>query len=551
MLSVSVDAQSPEWMWAQSAGYDGNDNLENIATDSNGNVYVVGYFSSQFITFGLYILENAGFETNDIFIAKYSQEGDVLWAMSAGGSNDDRAISVAVDNSGNLYVAGYFASNSIHFDSLTLVNNNPDYSNFFLVKFTSDGEVIWARTSTDSPYNDFYNYVYSDNQGNIYATGGFGSYSISFNTTTLYNFQSGTDDVLIVKYDSSGNFIWAKSGGGDYYDMGNVITADIYGNVWVCGQFTSSFIYFENTIHENENPGLNDVFINQYDSLGNLQWSHCAGGNNGDFPLTIVPDNNGNAFIGGYFKSYFITFGNYTLNSWGSPYGDLFLVKYSTGGEALWAINSIDSPSSDAINSLCMDTSGNLYATGHFQSQDITFGNITLHNSNPPGQEIFVVKFNESGIVDWAITAKGEDHDEAFSIALNNSGNVIIGGRFFSETLCFGPNELTNYFPGLNDVFVAKYSSIVNTNERVEETGSTMFPNPFTESFEIILQSHLKRDPVELIMYNNFGQRVGNEVFANEEPLILKRPGLTSGLYTIVLLQNSRVIEIMKAIVKD
>lgn len=542
-------SQFPSWMWAQSAGDNGNDNLENIAIDSNGDVYAVGYYSSQFITFGSFLLENAGSGTNDIFIVKYSDTGDVVWAMSFGGGNDDRAISIAADQVGHLYVTGYFCSSVVHFGSYTLTNTNSYYSNFFLVKFNSDGDVIWAKTSNDSPYNDSFNYVHADNYGNVYTTGGFASYSISLNSTTLYNYHVGYDDILVVKYDSEGNVKWAKSAGGFENDIGNIITSDISGNVWISGQFTSSLLYIESYIHENE--GLNDIFITKYDSLGNIQWSQCSGGNNGDFPLTILPDNNGDIFLAGYYKSYYITFGNYTLYSCGSPYGDFFLVKINPEGETVWAINSANSPSSDAINSLCLDSFGDLYATGHFQSQFISFGEITLHNSNPPQQEIFLVKFDNSGVAEWALSAQGDDHDEAFSVALNNNGKIFIGGRFFSETLQFGSIELNNFFPGLNDIFVAEYSILTETQVQDDENGFILFPNPFNDFFEIADQYQLYKYPVEVIIYNILGQCVGKAEFDAGEQFIVRNSNLAEGIYSVRLTQNNQFIKTFRAVHTD
>jgi hypothetical protein len=413
----------------------------------------------------------------------------------------------------------------------------------------STGEIIWAKTSNDSPYNDSFNYVYADNYNNVFVTGSFSSYSISFNSTTLYNYSSGYDDILVVKYDSDGNFNWAKSAGGLDNDIGNIITSDVNGNIWISGQFTSSILYYEDYIHYNE--GLNDVFVTKYDSLGNILWSQCSGGNEGDFPLAILPDNNGNVFLAGYFRSYFITFGNYTLYSCGSPYGDYFLVKFNPEGETTWAINAEDSPSSDAINSLCMDSCGNLFATGHFQSQYITFGDITLHNSNPPGQEIFIVKFNSSGVAEWAISAQGDDHDESFSIALNNNGSLFIGGRFFSETLKFGSINLTNFFPGFNDVFVAEYTGFTETQLQNDQNGFVLFPNPFNEIFEIADHRELYQYPSEVIVFNMLGQQVGRTEFDAGEQLIIRNYNLGEGIYSVRLIQNEQIITTFRAVHTD
>ena len=92
-------AQSPNYLWAKSAGGNDYDYGYSVATDASGNCFVCGRFYSSSITFGSYTLNNAG--DYDIFLVKYAPDGNVIWAKSAGGTSEDDGISVATDASGN------------------------------------------------------------------------------------------------------------------------------------------------------------------------------------------------------------------------------------------------------------------------------------------------------------------------------------------------------------------------------------------------------------------------------------------------------------------
>src|SRR5436190_20577711 len=88
-LNFNSSAQAPNWLWAYNAGGANDDMGISIAIDNSGNSYVTGYFGSPSITFGSTTLTNAG--NYDIFIVKYSPTGNVLWAKSVGGSGHDYA----------------------------------------------------------------------------------------------------------------------------------------------------------------------------------------------------------------------------------------------------------------------------------------------------------------------------------------------------------------------------------------------------------------------------------------------------------------------------
>ena len=196
-------------LWAKNAGGTGEEVAISVAVDAIGSIYIAGYFNSPNITFGSITLnngDNTG-STADIFYVKYDSNGNVIWAKSAGGTDDDDiASSVVVDNSGSVYVSGYIASTSITFGSITLTNTgNRD---LFLAKFDTNGNVEWANSPDAN--NCMSNTTTVDDSGNVYVAGEFIN-SLTMGFTTLTSVNSGNYDLFLAKYNPSGSVAWAKS----------------------------------------------------------------------------------------------------------------------------------------------------------------------------------------------------------------------------------------------------------------------------------------------------------------------------------------------------
>lgn len=455
---IFANAEKPIVKWANRSGGNSDDLSQSMATDTNGNIYVAGYFLSSSITFGSTTLNNAYQNEPHIFLVKYDSIGNVLWAKSTGIYDSGYGLSVTVDKSGNAYVSGFFKSSQITFGTFSLFNNSGGYYGaLFIVKYDASGKEQWAKTSISNTSNSM-NSVCTDNLGNVYATGHFQDNSITFESITISNSNSPNQEVFIVKYNSLGNIIWAKSFGGDNNDVGNSVSVDQKGNLFVTGVFASSSILFGSTVLTNNSPGSQDIFIVKYDTNGNLIWAKSAGGNSNDVANSITTDQLGNTFIGGYYKSSSINFGNTTLNNTNSGFSKNFIAKYDTNGNVMWAKSGSNSTQNDDINSLNADKYGNIYTTGYFDSPSITFDTVKLTNKSQYSQDLFVTKYDTSGKVIWAKEFGGTGDDYGKSISADNYGNVYLSGQFTSPTLAFDSKILSNA-TGSNDIFVAKLFS--------------------------------------------------------------------------------------------
>jgi hypothetical protein len=319
---------------------------------------------------------------------------------------------------------------------------------------------LWAKSAGGTYYNDGKS-VSTDANGNVFVTGYFVSPTITFGTITLTNADNtnSSADLFIAKYDASGNVLWAKSIGENSCDeKGYCCSADANGNVFITGIFACPTVTFGTTILTNVNPGYTDVFIAKYDAAGNALWARSAGGTYSDDGMSVSTDPNGNVFMTGDFQVS-INFGTLTLTNAGN-YG-FFIAKYDASGNLLWA-DSAGGSSADVGYSVSSDSNGNVFATGFFQSNLITFGTTTL--SNAGNGDMFIVKYDAGGNVLWANSVGGGYSDLGYSVSSDFSGNVFVTGFFRSPTIIFGTTVLTNQDNTGNsqDIFIAKYNAAGN-----------------------------------------------------------------------------------------
>jgi hypothetical protein len=401
------------------------------------------------------------------------------WAKSAGGAGADYGANVAVDASGDVYVTGYFNSSIVTFGSYPLTNGG--MYDLFLVKYDGGGNVLWAKSAGGNG-NDLSYSVAVDNAGNAYVTGTFTGSTITFDSYVLTNLNTGYDDIFFVKYDSDGNVLWAKSAGGTNADFGESVTVSASGSIYLTGGFSSTIISFGSYVLTNE--GGTDMFIARYDTVGNVLWAHSTGGTGIVDGISAAAGASGSAFVTGDFIDSVITFGTYSLTNAG--YDDMFIVKYDSNGNVLWA-GSAGGTDADRPYCIAVDGSGNAFVTGVFASPAITFGSITLTNTNPGYIDIFLVKYDDSGNVLWA-TSIGTSCDEyGYSVAADGLGNAYITGMFVCQPMTFGSYTLTSL--GGNDIFLAKYDGsgnvmwAKNAGGISEEAGFSVAVNASEEPF--------------------------------------------------------------------
>ncbi|MBS1637054.1 MAG: SBBP repeat-containing protein [Bacteroidetes bacterium] len=452
--------------WALKFGGTSADQSNAISIDASDNIYAAGFFYSATMAVGTTTLTNGGTTSyQDAFVCSYNASGTAQWAARFGGTNNDYANGVSVDGSGNVFLTMAFTSATIAVGATTYTNGSYSGSQDYIVaKLGSAGAVSWSAYSSANASTVWGEIPYAaatDASGNIIFGGGTGtSFTVGSVTVTT---QAG-DDAFLIKYNSSGTPQWGKDISTPQGTNGTSVWADAAGNAYACGNYnTSTMIVGASTLRNN---GMSDVVVIKYDPTGNPLWATGFGASGNDYANAIAEDGSGNVFVGGYFVSSTLTLASSTLTNAGS--NDAYLAKLDGSGNPLWGLR-IGGTGSDVLQTICTDPSGNAYVAGYF-ANTVVIGTNTLTSSG--GSDIFVAKIDGTGAVIWARKYGGTSTDVVNSICMDASGNLFIAGYFTSSSLALGTSTLATAGSNDGFVAKLNSSGVAQWGSRVGSTGS-------------------------------------------------------------------------------
>jgi hypothetical protein len=476
--------------WAAQIAGTGNDYGFGVATDSSGNVFVTGYYSAALT------LYNTGGGTGatlgfiggpDVFLAKYSSAGSVVWAAQIAGASTsiDRGQAVATDSSGNVFVTGYYSA------ALTLYNTGGGTgatlaftggNDCFLAKYSSAGSVLWAAQITGTTTSIDIGYgVATDSAGGVFVTGYYSAACTLYNSDTTTGATlpfAGGNDCFLAKYSSGGSVVWAAqiTGTTTSIDIGQGVATDSSGNVFVTGYYGPGLTLYNTggtTGATLAQTGGNDCFLAKYSSGGSVVWAAqiASTGAVNDQGNGVATDSSGNVFVTGYYSAALTLYN--TGGGTGATLGfiggqDVFLAKYSSAGSVLWAAQIAGASTSlDRGQAVAADSSGNVFVTGYYSAF------CTLYNTGGTtgatlaftgGQDAFLAKYSSAGSVVWATRIAGTttSGDIGYGVATDSSGNVFVTGVYAAALTLYNSDTTTGAtlaYTGGTDAFLAKYSS--------------------------------------------------------------------------------------------
>jgi hypothetical protein len=362
--------------WMKRAGGIGGDVGWGIGVDRVGNIYSTGEFEG---TAGWAAGDSMTvYGSNDIFLTKHTNSGNLIWAKKFGWTSDDKSRAMAVDKDGNCYVTGYFSSTA-RFGSINVTSSGNNDA--FIAKIDSKGDPVWVRKGGGTR-EDRGRGVVLDRQGNVFITGTF-TQSATFSSTTLNSF--GKNSLFVAKYDNNGNFQWAK-GAGTCCDTtrGNAISVDASGDVYIAGYFKDNTTIGSNSFTA---FGSSDIFVAKYDGgNGSVIWSKQAGGPYEDIGFACTFDTVKNQlYVAGQVDDHG-NFGSIYVGAAGNR--DVVIAAYDASGTELWARPG-GGNQRDAGQAITYDTLGNIYTTGFF-NDTANFGTTVLQGY--PLADFFVAK---------------------------------------------------------------------------------------------------------------------------------------------------------------
>lgn len=425
----------PELAWCTYYGGAMEECFNSVTTDADGNLFLTGWTDSPNFPVSDAGTFYQGVKSADeeAIILKFSPAHVLIWATFYGGNHEDWGHSIALDNAGNVFVAGETVSNTFptynagtYYDG-TLGSDE----DAFILKFDNNGNRLWATYYGGTKKEGGYS-ICTDPSGNIFVTGYTDSNDFpKLSAGTYYQAtMAGIEDLFILKFDNAGNRIWATYCGGSLFDNGYAITSDIIGNVFITGitRSTNFPTYDAGTYYQPAMAGDTDIVILKFANDGTRLWSTYYGGALADYGNSIITDIFDNVFISGYTESVdFPIQDNATFfQSTNGGQTDACLLKFDNSGNRIWStyIGGTGKENMFKWDGLAMDICNNIYTTFTTFSAAMPLldaGCSSYYDGTYAGfGDLFISRFTNDGLQTWATYFGFEDEDLNSCIGIDN-----------------------------------------------------------------------------------------------------------------------------------
>jgi len=477
-----------------------------IAVDGSGYTYITGYTSSTDFPVrggvqGLFAGGSCNTEVNtapcfDAFVAKLNPQGTgLVYSTYLGGTGDDRGVRIAVDASGQAYVAGF--TDSVDFPTVSPVQGangggacgttaypNPCYD-AFAAKLSASGSSLVYSTYLGGTGDDFASSIAADSNGNTYI----GGLTAGPNFPVTYGalqtgYGGGPFDGFVAKINPSGSaLVYSTYIGGSQEDHVSDIVLDSSGDVYLTGQTNSANFPVQGGFMPKYTAGACgsalsnfpcfESFVSKLNAAGSaLVYSSYLGGTAASYGSGIALDASGAAYVTGWTtsKDFPVTPGAYDT-VWGGS-NEAFVAKIAAAGDAINYATYLGSINPDQANAIVVDGSGNATIAGFAYGGKFPVAS-PLQAASGGFYDAIVSKFNATGSTLLFSTYLGGAGDEAANdLALDSSGNLYVAGDTFSTDFpVTTPALTTGYTGGSYDAWIAKIGP-------QNAAGLTAVPNP-------------------------------------------------------------------------
>ncbi len=443
--------------------------IHDIYIDRYDNIYIVGQFR------GAYDFDPQpgpsqwwlSSDSVDIFVAKYTPTGYLLWAHRIGGKGIDIAYAITGDQWGNIYITGAF-EDSVDFDPsinthYLIAQNGRD---IFLAKLDFMGNLLWAHALGGAGTEEAGLALYCDGDNKLWV-GGYFSGTADFNphpTTHTYTISMGYRDGFIAHFLSDGTFQWVETiGSVSGNDQIRKIVVDAAQNIYLLAEVNGNAdVDWKGGVYNVQNT----TAILCYDAQKKLQWAIANPKNQVIFETFAVDTATKTLYAAGSLLDTTDIDPNVTAmwlypNPAPGPFGNLLLVKYAltnpTSGYSAQAGGYQD----DRGRKVVVDSLGNYYVTGVFKdSVDLDLGNGAYWvYAEDTTYDIFIAKYNAWDELVWAVRVGGNGDDWPYALALDGAALYLVGS--FEDTADFDPGigTLPLIAEGGTDIFIAKFDT--------------------------------------------------------------------------------------------
>lgn len=552
-VSLSFLGYSQQYFGTNTFGNNGNETNYDVVTDSQGNVYTVGFYAGTITVGNTSVTYNGG--NADGYLAKYDSNGNAVWVKSFGGAADDVAIAVTVDHADNILITGYFqgaGANAFDADPGTnvfpLSQLAPILSrDCFIVKLDNNGDFLWAKQVSNpagGAANEDSKDIIVDSSNNVYVVGGFNYADFdpgAGQQTILATGGGNNQDGFVLKLDSNGDYVWVKTFNSTSAVVVESIDVDSAGDLLIAGRYQGivdlnpSATVIENSTTSNGNF---DTFLVKLDATGNYVWGKVFGGSGYDNPKFVKAIGTdvyiGGSIVGDQDLDPSSGTNMYTV----SGSSDGYVSKFDSSGNyvASYVVGGSTSSEYEEMYRMILGPNGNLFITGTFlDTADFDNSSNTMSSTSNGGLDGYILEINQSNMQYVNHLTIGGTGRETFSKMIFNPDNsILFSGSFNSSAVDFNPfagiDTINNNGANTYDVYASRFSwpNIALPVNSFAINNLTLYPNPVKEELNIIGDVSTFES---YIIYNALGQIVKQNKLDSK----IYFSNLANGIYTLKL----------------
>ncbi len=379
-MFVAKYLQNGQLAWVRHCGGVADDSGRGLAVADDGSVLVAGAFTDV-ATFGAgeaneTTLSSAGGE--DIFVARFADDGSLLWAHGAGGIDHDRAQDLALAADGAAFVVGEYQSTALFGEGGAGETSLPFYRarDIFVARYEADGTLAWVRRAGGDGEN-IGRAIATSADGGLLITGEFRESAIfgegQPNQTTLVSRSAA--DVFVAKYGADGALAWARRmGSASETDASDDVGWDIAGasdgGVYVTGEFGENAIFGEGDSAQTTlvATALSNLFVCKLDGDGVLSWVARSKGSFSDAGIGVAETDDGGAVVTGRFhgSTKFDNEAGVPVELESRGLFDIMTARYSADGALVWAKHAGGYSGDDTGNGVAVGPDGGILVVGAF-----------------------------------------------------------------------------------------------------------------------------------------------------------------------------------------
>ena len=482
-------APEGQLLWVRRIGGPNLDFCQAIATGNDGSVFIAGFFEGS-VDFdpgpGEAILNSAG--DVDIFWAKYTPQGEYVWAYRIGNDDVNVANGLALGPDGGLYICGFFYG-SMDFDpnpqaqALRASNGSSD---IFLAKYEqSSGALLWARSMGGVNIEEAVA-VRVDGVGSVLLGGNYnGAFDFDPNGGGVTLPTYGQQDIFFAKFLPDGNLLWARGVGSPFGNDGlRDVAYDAQNNILICGFYrdqmdVNPLLGIQNLTH----VALTDAFVAKYTPAGILSWAKGLSSVGANEAWTVHADEADNVHVGGFFSA------STDFNPGGTPAAlasagkqDGFMARYSAQGAHIWSGALRGADDIAAFGSLW--AGGSFYLTGRFRGlADFDPGPESYELNSEGNFDLFLAKYAACPGFEAVVAA------DSVSCFGGSDGSALASAAGGSPPFQYVWNPGQQSGPQLSGVVAGSYTVLITDAANCALTRQAQIGEPAPLLAAVVLQN--------------------------------------------------------------